>query len=286
MALATPTLYKIIASELYNSGFNHEIVDSEGNLTFFDDDFQIMPKILSYDDDIKKIVDRLFLGVKLDDPVHDLHFKKTFFYRFLNRGINRQTLESFQMELMNVFYTNESYINRVYKDMEKYITQTQESDSNAYSFSEQYNSQNNKENNTETDTQTNQENNKQNTTDNTTGNQTTDTRNASASLPQDNVNLNVNDTTMDTADNNDISRSKQTNTQGTTGETTGESTGQTEGNRTGERTGESEGYSNNESDSRNDSTTKYYRLEELFKTSTVLENIMNTFDRKCFLQTW
>src|SRR5699024_6230979 len=79
--LTTTTLYKIVQSELYALGHDHEIVDKQGNLVFFDNDFQVMSKIMSYDSDIENIVDRLFNHMKLNNIIHDQHFKKTFFFR-------------------------------------------------------------------------------------------------------------------------------------------------------------------------------------------------------------
>ena len=96
--LTTTTLYKIVQSELYALGHDHEIVDKEGNLVFFDNKFQVMSKIMSYDEDIKNIVNHLFNGYGLEKEEHDTHFKKMFFYRFINREINRQTVESFMFE--------------------------------------------------------------------------------------------------------------------------------------------------------------------------------------------
>ena len=75
-----------------------------------------MSKIMSYDEDIKKIVNHLFNGYGLEKEEHDTHFKKMFFYRFINREINRQTVESFMFELMATFMINQGHINRVYND--------------------------------------------------------------------------------------------------------------------------------------------------------------------------
>lgn len=92
----------------------------------------------------------------------------------------------------------------------------------------------------------------------TNGSTTADNRQAYAQLPQNNVQLDVNSTIMESANNNTISRNKQVNQQKNTGETTGESR----------------------------SENKSYQLNELLKASTIMENIFNEFDRKCFLQVW
>src|SRR5699024_878281 len=227
--MRTTTIYNIIHSELIKRGYN-EIVDNDGNLIYFDSDQQFMNKIFSYDEDISEIVDDLFNGNVLDDPVHDDHFKRNFFYRFVNRQINRQTIEAFKLEMLSVFMSNKTYINMVYEDLEDYILQKNIS----HSDNEQNNNQVN------------------------TGSNTTDNRSAFADLPQSTANLDVNNTTMQYPSDNTISRSKQTNQQETDGSTT------------------------NESNSEN----KSYSLDELFKSNGVLENILNIFDVKCFLQVW
>lgn len=225
----TTTLFNIIRSELIKKGLN-EFVDDEGNLILFKEEHQFITKILSYDEDVSEIVDKLFSGLSLKDPDHDLHFKKTFIYRFINRRINRQTIESFKLELLSVFLTHQDYINRVYMDMEKYVTQTATSES-----------QNKQTNQQQTD-----------------GTTTSDNRSAFANLPQTAVNLDVDNTIMQYPSDNTISRHKQTNRQQTDGSTT------------------------NESNSEN----KMYQLDVLLKSNGILENILNIFDVKCFMQVW
>ena len=225
----TTTLFNVIRSELIKKGLD-EFLDNEGNLILFKEEHQFMTKILSYDEDVSEIVDKLFSGLSLKDPDHDLHFKKTFIYRFINRRINRQTIESFKLELLSVFLTHQDYINRVYMDMEKYVTQTATSES-----------QNKQTNHQQTD-----------------GTTTSDNRSAFADLPQTAVNLDVDNTIMQYPSDNTISRHKQTNRQQTDGETLGEHLSQ----------------------------NKVYRLDELFKTNGVLEDIFNKFDQKCFMQVW
>ena len=227
--MRTTTIYNIIHSELIKRGYN-EIIDEDGNLIFFDNDLQFMSKIFSYDEDIYEIVDDLFNGNVLDDPVHDEHFKRNFFYRFINRQINRQTIESFKLELLSVFMSNKTYINMVYNDLEDHILQKNISSSDNEQKNNQVNS----------------------------GSTTSDNRSAFADLPQSIANLDVNNTTMQYPSDNTISRNKQTNQQQTDGSTT------------------------NESNSENRS----YSLDELFKSNGVLENILNIFDVKCFLQVW
>src|SRR5699024_6541959 len=213
--MTTTTLYKYVESELFKMSHDQEIVDSQGNLVFFDDDFQVMTKIMTYDDDVTYIIDELFKNVELNELVHDFHFKKAFFYRFVNRQINRQTIESFRFELISTFLTYQEHINKVYEDLEKYIQGVSESKTMTDTHSDDTSEQNSKSNTTQNDTQENE--NKTNDTSeqknnqNTKGNTTTDNRNASASLPQSNIQLDVNNTIMKTEDSNDISRNKQIN---------------------------------------------------------------------------
>src|SRR5699024_362516 len=165
--MKTTTLFKLIQSELLKEGLN-EFVDEDGNLIFFDSEHQITSKILSYDED-----------------------KKMFLYRFINRQINRQTVESFKMQLLYTFLNHQDFLNRLAKDLDQYLTNATEQ--------EQINQQ---------------------LTDGTTIN---DNRQAFASLPQTNVNIDVNDTNMKSADDNTISRNKQKNNQQTDGTTKGTS---------------------------------------------------------------
>ena len=188
--MKTTTLFKLIQSELIKEGFN-EFVDEDGNLIFFESDHQFTSKILSYDEDIKKIVNDLFSNHQLDDQVFDDQFKKMFLYRFINRQINRQTVESFKMQLLYTFLNHQDFLNRLVKDLDQYLTNATEQ--------EQINQQ---------------------LTDGTT---TNDNRQAFASLPQTNVQIDVDDTIMKSADDNTISRNKQKNNQQTDGTTKGTS---------------------------------------------------------------
>lgn len=227
--MITTTLYNVIRSELIKEGFN-EFVDGDGNLIIFEEESQFMTKILNYDSDVQNIVEKLFTGASLTNRENDEHFKKTFLYRFLNRQINFQTIESFRISLLSTFLMNQHYMNTVYADLDNYITQSQ----------------------------INENTNKQTNEQRTDGSTTADNRQAYAQLPQNNVQLDVDSTIMESANDNTISRNKQVNQQENTGETTGESR----------------------------SENKSYQLNALLQSSTIMENIFNEFDRKCFLQVW
>lgn len=172
----------------------NEVVDDDGKLIYFDNDKQFTRKILMYDDDVANIIDELFTGVSLDKRENDLHFKKAFVYRFLNRRINRQTKEAFEFQLLSTFLSQKNYINTVFNDLEKYINQQSDSE------------QKNKQDNTQTNKSVSNN----------------DSRSAYANLPQSNVNLNVDDTNMETADDNTVSRSKQASENTTTNNTSGD----------------------------------------------------------------
>ena len=292
--MTTTTLYKYVESELFKMGHDNEIVDSQGNLVFFDNDFQVMTKVMSYDGDVENIVNNIFSQLELDDPLHDYHFKKAFFYRFINRQINKQTIESFRFELISTFLTYQEHINKVYEDLEKYIQGVSESKTISDTHSDDSSEQNSKSNSTQNDTQENE--NKTNDTSeqknnqNNSGSTTTDTRNARSTLPQSNIQLDVNNTIMTTADSNDISRNKQSNTQDSTNNTnsksnsnsTGKSTGNSASENIGNNTHQGESNSHLESETIN----KMYKLDDLLKTTNVLDDIFNIFDKKLFMQFW
>ena len=289
--MTTTTLYKIVQSELINRGHN-EFFDKDNRLVLFDNDHQFMRKILSYDDDIKKIVNDLFNGYGLENSEHDTHFKKTFFFRFINREINRQTVESFMLELTSTFLTNMKYINIVYEDLEKYLNQWSTTDQTNKQLSKEISQQINQQVASQIDERLNSENSSQDNTQDTnqtvTGNTTTDNRQARSDLPQNRVNLDVNNTVMATANENDISRNKQTNSQDTDGtttnSTTGTNTGESSGRTESDSNSQTDGTSDSESTGETSSISKSYRMEELFKSSNLIEGIMNIFDRKCFMQ--
>lgn len=180
----TTTLFNIIQSELIKKGLN-EFVNENGELVFFERENQFTRKILMFDTDVKEVVNDLLQGVNLNNAIHDENFKKAFIYRFLNRQINRQTVEAFQFELLATFLSKQDYINTVYEDIEKYITQ--ENSSN------QENNQINKQISENTNV--------------------SDNRSAYANLPQSNLNLDFNNSIIETADDNTVSRNKQTSNQ-------------------------------------------------------------------------
>ena len=259
--MTTTTLYNIIRHELINNGYN-EFKDKDDTLLFFDKKHQVTGKILRYDDDISDIMENLFNGMTLNHPVYDAHFKKAFLMRFVNRQINRQTVEAFMMQLGYVFLNHEDYLNRVYEDMDMFLSQK--------STSDQDNTQENNQTNQSDTTQRN----KQNSQQETTGESTSDNRQARSDLPQNNVQIDVDNTIMTSAKENDISRNKDRNKNQSADETTGETVGNTKGKADSKTVGNTKGL------------THSYRLDELFKINNILERVFNDFDRQCFMQVW
>jgi len=138
--MTTTTLFKIIQSELIKLGRNEfegkekqTSVFDFGTFDFFKDDMQFTNKLFKYDDDIKLIVNWLFNNFSLDEKEHDEHFKKMFIFKFINRQIQKQTIESFKYDLSYVFMTRQDYLNRIYRDGEKYINRLNENVSNSKS---------------------------------------------------------------------------------------------------------------------------------------------------------
>lgn len=168
----TTTLMDVIQSELINEGYNEFINDDR--LTFFNDKYSFIKKVINYDDDVKKIVDRIiFNGVCLENPEHDKMFKKTFINRFLNRQIGQQTMEAFSSQLIYVILVNSEYINMIYNKLEDFVISSSSTTSGNKSSG------------------------------------TSDNRQLSTSLPQNQVNLNVENTQLEYGDNNNISRTKE-----------------------------------------------------------------------------
>lgn len=200
MAMTTTTIFNIIQSELIKKGHSEFESDTPqtdvfpfGEFVFYDEDYQFTEKILRYDEDVSDIIDYIFSGVSLNKEEHDKHFKKGFLSRFVNRQINRQTVEAFRMELLSTFISNETFINTLYEDLDKYIEQTNTTKQETNQINKQLND----------------------------GTSTTDNRQAFADLPQSSTNLDVDNTVMDHATDNTISRNKQTDKQETEGETSG-----------------------------------------------------------------
>ena len=169
----TTTINEVITSELINNGLNEfiNIVNGRKKITMNDDKFTFIRKIAQYDTDVQKVVNRtLFMNYKFTDEKTDKFFKHAFITRFLDRQIANQTIDLFANHLVSFCILNESYIQNLVNNFDKYL----KADANTDTTSE---SKSNDGNNS-----------------------------ASISLPQDNVNLDLGSNTADYADTNDIYR--------------------------------------------------------------------------------
>lgn len=173
MSKYTTTLEEIIVSELYHAGHNPYFNNNQ--MTFFDDDFQFLKKIMFYDDDVHKIVTKkFFVGFEFSNE-YDKVFKKAWINKFYDFEIAFQTMELFASKNIHLTLSLEKYISELYGNIDSYLSNTYISE--------------------------------------TIGNDlgVSDNRTLDSELPQDNINLNVNDTILDYGTRNYISRNKNEN---------------------------------------------------------------------------
>lgn len=294
MSKHTTTLNEYINGELMRMDKDEFIND--GKLTIFDEEFQFIQKIIKFDEDVYKIVnEKIFKNLKFEDEKVDKHFKKSFITRFLDREINRQTIEAFASQVVYITLTHEEYINTVfstefYKYLEQhvdfnndYVGNTIEN-STEHSETKQTQDSNTKDNYSDTSNTTHSD------TTKGKGGSTDDNRSANATLPQSEVNINVDNTNLNYADENNISRNKNTNFNDT--DTSGNSETKSDGNRNSDYTGLTDGLSDSEHNAQSDNTsntkslTKSYLLDNLKTIYDMKEQIYNTYDKKCFLHIW
>ena len=217
MSKFTTTLYEYLASELQRAGHNE--FRNNGRLTFFDDEYAFMQKVLMYDEDVQKIVDnKIFKGIKFSDEQIDKDFKTDFVTRFMDREFSRQTVEAFASQVVHVTLSHIEYIEMVYGQLKEYAQGTQR----------------NKSEDEETQTSTYEH------------------RQAKATLPQTEVNVNVDNDELDFADENMISKDKN----------------------------EQKGNKKHKDESH---TFNPEFLKQIYDMKTQL---MNEFDKKCFMQIW
>lgn len=165
------TIMDIMQSELILDGHNEFL--NKNKLTLYDDKYSFIKKVMTYDEDVERLANRIiFNGVSLDNPEHDRIFKKTFLNRFLNRQIGFQTTEAFSSQVMYTILVNFEFITMVYDKMKDFVYGQATSKSNDKSID------------------------------------TSDNRHLTTSLPQNQVNLNVDNTQLAYGDSNNISRTK------------------------------------------------------------------------------
>lgn len=271
MARYTTTMNEYLNGELERIGFNEFVND--GKLTFFDDEFQFIQKILRFDKDVQEIVTRkIFKNFRFADEMVDKHFKEAFVTRFLDREINRQTIEAFASQVLYVTITHEEYIHTVFSaDYMKYIEAHNTTDTLdlSNSIAQELQNQNTTENNKGEEHQkfvgnevndttsefhedtTGHEDTKGHEDVKTTGKETSKTegtakhREATATLPQSQQNLNLNSDTMAFADSQ----------QGANDKTTSDTTTNTEGTSVSDSTASSDSTGTTDNNSKSHSNT-------------------------------
>ena len=213
---------------------------------------------------MKNIVDNMFFkGFHFTDDKIDRYFKQSFLTRFLDREINRQTVEAFASQVLFYTIAREDYIytvfgNELYKYLENHVDFN--SDEIANTISEELSEDTQKENNASDR--------------NTKRNSTTDNRELSSTLPQSEINLNVDNDVLTYGDDNTISKNKNTGNDSETIKGNRDSTGNSSKNGKQDTTGNTK------------TLTKTYLLENLEKIYTMRERLFDDYDKKCFLQIW
>lgn len=121
MSKHTTTINEYLNGELESIGLNEFV--NNGKLTIFDEEYQFIQKILKFDKDVQKIVtNKIFKNFMFANDTVDRNFKEAFVTRFLDREINRQTIEAFASQVLYVTITHEEYIHTVFSnDYIKYI---------------------------------------------------------------------------------------------------------------------------------------------------------------------
>lgn len=295
MARYTTTLNEYINSELGVMGHD-EFIDKDGNLIFFDEEFQFIQKILKYDDDVHNIVtNKIFKGYTLPNNEVDKFFKKSFIMRFLDREIGRQTIESFASQVLYVTLTHQEYIQTVFgseyqKYFEQHVDYNTDTVGNTIEQSTEHGETKQKQESNTKDTHTDTTNETHSDTSTTKGQSTTDDRSAETTLPQSEVNINVNNDELSYADTNNISKNKGTST--TDVDSSGKSETKNNGNRNSDFNGQTDGLSDSERNSQADNTsntqslTKTYLLDNLKAIYDMKDQLYNNYDKKCFLHIW
>ncbi len=294
MGKYTSTLMEIITSELKNSGHNEFV--NNGLLTFNNDEYAFIQKVLYFDKDVQKIVtNKFFKGFSFKDEKVDKYFKESFVTRFLEREIGRQTVEAFASQVLYVTLTREDYIYTVFgQEMQKYMEQHTETISEdrgkgLENTTEQGQTKQRTQDKTHEDYRDNT-NEKYQDTSHEKDVSRSDNRSAESTLPQSEVNLNVDDTVLDYADTNNISRDKSTGTKDTESKGTKDvhSEGDKDGTLDSRVNGESDSKRNsqNETQANHEGLTKTYLVDNLKNIKNMRDEIFNIYDQKCFLHIW
>lgn len=294
MSRYTTTLMEILQSELQNRGHNEFV--NKGHLSFNDSEFAFIQKILRFDDDVHNIVNRTFFkGFKFNDERIDRYFKEAFVTRFLDREINRQTVEAFASQVLYVTLTREDYIFTVFgSEMQKYLEQHTETisedrgkaleNATEQGQTKQRQQQKTHEQHEEESHETHED------EEHADGTTTNDNRNAESTLPQSEVNINVDNTNLDYADTNTISRDKgvSSDDKNSSGKSDSDSRGSSDGDLDSITNGENDTKRNTqqENTSNHEALNKTYLIDNLKQIEDMREKIFEAYDKKCFLHIW
>lgn len=294
MSRYTTTLMEILQSELQNRGHNEFV--NKGHLSFNDSEFAFIQKILRFDDDVHNIVNRTFFkGFKFNDERIDRYFKEAFVTRFLDREINRQTVEAFASQVLYVTLTREDYIFTVFgSEMQKYLEQHTETisedrgkaleNATEQGQTKQRQQQKTHEQHEEESHETHED------EEHADGTTTNDNRNAESTLPQSEVNINVDNTNLDYADTNTISRDKgvSSDDKKSNGKSDSDSRGSSDGDLDSITNGENDTKRNTqqENTSNHEALNKTYLIDNLKQIEDMREKIFEAYDKKCFLHIW
>lgn len=310
MGKHTATLMEILQSELQNKGHNEFI--NKGHLSFNDSEFAFIQKVLRYDEDVQGIVNNVFFkGFKFNDERIDRYFKESFVTRFLDREINRQTVEAFASQVLYVTLTREDYIFTVFgSEMQKYLEQHTETISEdrgkaLENATEQGQTKQRQRDTTheeyedeEHETHSEESHEDTKSDENSNGTSTNDHREANATLPQSEVNINVDNTNLGYADSNMISRDKGVtkDDKSATGSSDMNSSGKSDKDGRGSKDGNLDSITNGENDTKrntqqenttnHESLNKTYLIDNLKKIEDMREKIFEVYDKKCFLHIW
>lgn len=294
MSRYTTTLIEILQSELQNRGHNEFV--NKGHLSFNDSEFAFIQKILRFDDDVHNIVNRTFFkGFKFNDERIDRYFKEAFVTRFLDREINRQTVEAFASQVLYVTLTREDYIFTVFgSEMQKYLEQHTETisedrgkaleNATEQGQTKQRQQQKTHEEHEDESHETHED------EEHADGTTTNDNRNAESTLPQSEVNINVDNTNLDYADTNTISRDKgvSSDDKNSSGKSDSDSRGSRDGDLDSITNGENDTKRNTqqENTSNHEALNKSYLIDNLKQIEDMREKIFEAYDKKCFLHIW
>lgn len=238
--MKTTRIYNILLGELYKRGYNYYRDEKTNKIVYLSDD-SLMQKILSYDPIVDDIVSIVFFNnnyLNLEEA--DIAFKYLWTSEFLNREIKYQTLELFSAKNTSLFYQYANIILAYFRDFDKYLTNTSETETTGTSNS--------------TNTQSTISN----------KNDIINSNSIVSTLPQTEINMDLNNDTLTYADNNNISKTKNNSNSNTD--------------------------TKNHTDGENiqKSSTRSYDISKLvtYTKTNILQEILNDFDKKCFLQTW